>query len=843
MTKLKRVTLTFLLVFTSVGISPCDEFDDLLQDISKLGPNYSAYSRLKNETFRRDALIQKNDHNPVDVILRRTQALLTHLESSPNSPDLSDEQKQLNLLAVIRKTATDEKSQRAQFTTISQLRRRIAFKNPLLDFNQILFLKHHKQGRGQKHMVDQYLGFNQQKGGGVFVLENAFGDKPSVRNLLENSTVNKGRLKGLKLDSGSFISLDLNYDAQSIAFAFTQADATHLGEDADWSKQRWSYQETRRTSKKCWQYHFRPESTFHLFTADIDGTNLKQLTDGMYNEYDPCFMPNGRLAYVSEFLGGNQRCGTRALPTATLHSIEPSGSDPITLSWHDTNEWHPSIDHHGMIIYTRWDYIDRDSDIAHHLWTCYPDGRDPRSSHGNYPNSRESRPWMEMSIRAIPDSDKFIAVAAPHHGQAYGSLVLLDLKIPDDRAMSQIKRITPEVHFPESESAPAVPHQKGRHSPTAEVYGTPWPLSEDFYLCVYDRGEKNYGLYLVDSFGNRELLYQDDQIPCLDPIPIKARKRPPIIPAQTTQAKLDKTPNSQAPVATVAIMNVYNAQLPLPKGTQIKELRVVAVFPKGNSFMDEPRIGFADQSLARGVLGTVPVEEDGSVYFECPTDVEIYFQLIDNRGEAVQSMRSGTYLHAGERLSCIGCHENKHNAIPNQGQAPLAMLRPPSKLKPEASGSYPLTFPRLVQPVLNIHCVECHASEKNTFALNKKTTKLTREKGKTTTQKLPHGWSNGFYNLRKYAWGKHGGNGVLTEKNQTSYSIPGKVGAKASRLLPLLKKGHYNVKLTKAEWRRITLWLDCNSNFYGAYKETEKQARGEVVMPQINTIKPSHAAN
>ena len=99
----------------------------------------------------------------------------------------------------------------------------------------------------------------------------------------------------------------------------------------------------------------------------------------------------------------------------------------------------------------------------------------------------------------------------------------IDLRERDDRGCGQLRRLTPEVPFGESESAPAVPHRKGKHSPNAEVYGTPWPLSEDFHLVVYDPGKKNYGIYLLDSFGNRELLYRDEKIACLDPIPLRPR--------------------------------------------------------------------------------------------------------------------------------------------------------------------------------------------------------------------------------------------------------------------------------------------------------------------------------
>jgi hypothetical protein len=329
-----------------------------------------------------------------------------------------------------------------------------------------------------------------------------------------------------------------------------------------------------------------------------------------------------------------------------------------------------------MLIYTRWDYVDRDSDVAHHLWHCFPDGRDPRSFHGNYPDQRESRPWMEMSVRAVPGSRKYVAVAAPHHGEAYGSLVLIDLLAADDRAMGQLRRLTPEVPFPESESAPGVPQPKGRHRPNAEVYGTPWPLSEDFHLVVYDTGRKNYGLYLLDSFGNRELLYRDPALACLDPIPLRPRPRPPVLPVRTTQALADRQPGVDPAMGTVMVMNAYDSAQPWPAGTQIKRLRVVALFPKDNSVADQPNIGHAAQSLCRGVLGTVPVESDGSASFRAPTGVGLYFQALDEKGLAIQTMRSATYLHPGETLSCRGCHESKQaSSEVGGGTRPLALPR------------------------------------------------------------------------------------------------------------------------------------------------------------------------
>ena len=748
--------------------------------------------RLGKEAFRKSALILESDRTPVDIVLRRTRALLEDLRMMAKAPSLDREASELETLRERNTPELAPEDQVKLFEEITALRRKIAFKNPLLNFGRILFLKHHRSTF--QHMCDQYYGHFARQGGGVFVLESPFSDGPAARDLLADAVVANGRLKGRKLEGGSFISLELDYDAKTVYFAWTRG-----------SKAKWT-----------------PEGTFHVFKYELDGNTLTQLTDGPWNDFDPCVLPSGRLAFVSERIGGFLRCG-RYCPTYNVHGMMPDGSDIIHLSYHETHEWHPSVDNDGMLVYTRWDYVDRDSDIAHHIWHCFPDGRNPRSYHGNYPERRESRPWMEMSIRAIPGSRKYISVAAPHHGQAYGSLVLIDVREHDDRSMSQLKRVTPEIHLPESETAPGVSRVSKGAIRKAEVCGSPWPLSEDYYLCVYDDAARNYGIYLLDSFGNRELLYRDAAIPCLDPIPFRPRPRPPVIPVATTQAKAERSEAADPAMGVVTVMNVYESDVPWPEGTRITDLRVINLFSKATPAPDVPRIGYAAQSLARGVLGTVPVEHDGSAHFKVPAGVSFYLQALDEKGMCVQNMRSATFVHAGETLGCIGCHESKHQP-PRYGEekVPLAMQRGPSVIEPEGEGTYPLTFARLVQPVLDAKCVACHEKE-------------AKAPGLRGDRFGKYGWSEAMHALQKFAWGKHGGNGALHSRNKRSYSIPGQEGARVSKLYAHLSDGHKDVKLSPGEMRRITLWLDCNSNFYGAYFDTDKQARGEVVRPRLAT--------
>ena len=494
--------------------------------------------------------------------------------------------------------------------------------------------------------------------------------------------------------------------------------------------------------------------------------------------------------------------------------MDSDGSDICCLSFHETQEWHPSVDNNGMLIYTRWDYIDRDTNVAHHIWSCFPDGRDPRSYHGNYPTKRESRPWMEMSCLAIPGSHRYVATAAAHHGLAFGSLVLIDYRPEDDGAESQLERIAPDVAYPESEGG----KQRIRE---LMCYGTAWPLSEDDYLCVYDASATNRGIYWIDRDGNRELLYRDPAISCLSPIPLRSRPIPPALPDRTTQTQASRKATDDDRPATISVMNVYDSDFTWPKGVEIKSLQIIQVLPKTTPPLDTPRIGIANETNARAVLGTVPVESDGSVYFEAPVGIPIYFQLLDEHGLAIQSMRSATYVHPGEHLACVGCHESKHRRPTESRMIPLAIRREPSPITPGPEGSCPFDYPRLVQPVLDRHCVECH-----------------KQRGAVDLSGIvegSHGWTRSYTNLaRDYGFYFTVGNGTINKGiHGGSRTKAGKFGARAAKLLDYLDERHYNVKLPPEDFRRITLWLDCNSEFYDAYENTEAQSRGQYVCPVL----------
>ncbi len=757
------------------------------------------------QAYRPEATIHETDRDPVDVLLRRARALADHLKTMPGAADLSKEQAELDRLAE-RAAAidVDKTDQRIElFREVWQLRRKIALSNPLLNFSRLLFIKRHFNPNAEttgNHMCDQFFGFHARGGGGMFILENPFSDDPSVTNVLADSVIANGRYQNKKMTAdGAYLSPEVSLDAGRILFAYTDT-----------------------TLERRHSYTWSEDNTWHIFRVDVDGTNLVQITDGPWNDFDPCYLPSGRIAFISERRGGFGRCHGRPVPSYTLHSMNADGSDIVTMSPHETNEWQPSVDHNGMIVYTRWDYVDRGFNQAHHPWVTTPDGCDSRAIHGNFARRAGDRPHFEADIRAVPGSGKLVATAACHHGQSYGSLVLVDPKVEDDYAMGPVRRLTPDQLFPESECA--------THRDPAN-YATAWPLSEDFYLCAYDAfsrsnaGEaNNYGIYLIDTFGNRVLLYRDPAISCLSPMPVQPRKRPPIVPHRTLTGKplspgetFDATAVNRVPkTAVVNLVNVYDSVLPWPEGTKIKALRIVQLLPKTTPFAHNPAIGYGSQKGARAILGTVPVEDDGSASLLVPVNIPVCFQALDADGMAVQAMRSATYVHPGETLTCQGCHEGRHRAPVSPSATPLAMRRTPSNIKPEVEGSKPFSYPRLVQPVFNRHCVSCHAKEPKAFDLS--AGNVAENRG---------AFYPSYKNLRDYSF--YYNDAAFT----TPMTTPGQFGARASRLYKLLVEGHYDVKLSKGEMHRITLWLDSNSDFFGSYENTREQAQGGIVLPTL----------
>lgn len=695
----------------------------------------------------------------------------------------------------------------ALWLDVHRFRRQMAIANPLANLGPVVFVKHVPST--MSHQLTQYYGYEARPGGGVFVLPEP-GRSMRVRCLTES------------LPAGNYLHPEVSFDAKRVYFAFCECSQAPL-----WRRHPESYQ--RR---------------YHLWTINADGTGAQQLTDGPYDDFSPKCLPSGRLLFVSTRRGGFHRCGAGPCYVYTLALAEADGSNPRPISFHETNEWDPALLHDGRVVYTRWDYVDRNAVFYQQLWTARQDGSQVAIYYGN----NTYNPVGIWEARPIPGSNKVMATAAPHHGMTAGSIILVDVTRGVD-GPAAITRLTPDAVFPEAESGLAygIPVTKptcfddelvktwgpqGLSQPTrikeapeqerrwpGHCYRSPYPLSEKYFLAAYSydrlRGEPGtnrpnmFGLYWCDAFGNKELLYRDPNLSSQWPIPLRAWEKPPVLEMPSRWA--GSTP--ERPEGTFFLKNVHASWPRLPE-VEIRRLRIVQVLPKTTPHANNPRVGLANASPGKQVLGTVPVERDGSAYFRVPARTPVLFQALDAQGRAVQTMRSLTYLQPGEQVSCVGCHEPRTSSVPEQDGA-LAITREPSAIAPGPSGSRPLSYPILVQPVLDRHCVGCHKAEK--------------PEGRVVLTGEPEGTFSRSYNklMPFVAWTAWGN----PANNYEPLTTPDRFGARASKLTHLLDRGHYDVKLSAEEWERIVTWIDANALFYGTFKPEDqaRQQRGELI--------------
>ena len=685
-----------------------------------------------------------------------------------------------------RAQATDASAWEGLWRRVHRLRRRIALANPLAKVGPLLFAK---QVPGAfSHQLTQYYGRYARPGGGIFVL-----DEPGVSMRCRCLTAGK-------LPEGSYQHPEVSYEANRVLFSYCRADTT--------------------PRNMIQGHHGR---YYHLYEMSADGSRLRQLTQGRFDDLAPRYLPNGKIVFISTRRGGWHRCGNPGCENHTLAIANADGSHPRPLSWHETHEWDPSVLDDGRVIYTRWDYVDRHAVYYEQVWVVRPDGSAPAAFYGNNTFS----PVGIWEARQVPGSKRVIATAGAHHAMTAGSIVLLDVAKGVD-GPDPITRLTPDAVFPESENR-LLPHWRSISPPNppsppeekrwpGHCYRSPYALSERHFLAAYSfdpligepKGNKAnmFGIYLVDAFGNKELLYRDLNIASLWPIPLRPRRRPPIVTSVADEA---------APAeGTFFLQDVYESQPRVPRGT-VKRLRIVQVLPKSTPGINNPPVGVPNASPGKQVLGTVPVEPDGSAYFRAPANTPLSLQALDERGQAVQVMRSLTYLQPGENAACIGCHEPR-SAAPPALRVARALSRPPSPIEAAPDGSKPLSYPILVQPVLDKHCVRCHSREK--------------PEGKVVLTGEPQGRYTASYNalaprVSYSAWGRPGGD--FRRANSEPISLPGYFGARGSAVTRFLEKGHYKVELTAAEMNRLVTWMDANALFYGTFDPADqaRQRRGE----------------
>ncbi|MDR2642521.1 MAG: hypothetical protein LBC74_06985 [Planctomycetaceae bacterium] len=502
---------------------------------------------------------------------------------------------------------------------------------------------------------------------------------------------------------------------------------------------------------------------YHLYEIGIDGKNLRQLTDGIYDDIEPTYCPDGSIIFCSSRCKRFVNCWHT--PVASLYHCNGDGKNIRLLSSNNDHDNTPWMLPDGRVLYMRWEYVDRSQVHYHHLWTMNPDGTQQMTYFGNL------HPGIAMlDAKPIPDSDKVVSIFSPGHGapEHFGHLTIVSPnKGPDERGSA--KRLG-----------------KG-------WFKDPYPFSEDCFLAA-----NNDTIWIVNGEGHFEPLFilpdefKKRQLAVHEPRPIIKRQREEII---GNRVNLSKS------TGLIMLEDVYHGRsLQEIERGRIKKLLVLKQLPKPINFSGgmEPLTIGGSFTLAE-ILGTIPVAEDGSAYAQLPALQSIFFVALDENNIAVKRMHSFMTLQPGETMSCVGCHEERTLAPKVLSTLPKAMLQAPSRPEPIAGVPPIIDFPRDIQPILDRHCVSCHSPENYGGKLD-----LTGDK-------------TAMHSMSYIRLTLHGG-WVVDNRNRpkSNFGIY-QIGSGASSLMKYIEPQHYNVKLSVEEKNLVRLWIDTSATYPGTY--------------------------
>lgn len=557
---------------------------------------------------------------------------------------------------------------------------------------------------------------------------------------------------------------------------------------------------------------------YHLYEIDLTPLAIAQRTFGSrVSDIQPIYLPDDSIVFSSTRDPKYIPCQRHLM--ANLFRLEADGASIRQLGFNTQFEGRASLMPDGRILYTRWEYVDKHFSSAYGLWTVNPDGTNHALYYGNY----AWQPGAIVDGRVIPGAGQFVAVFTSVHDLGWGAMVIADRSQGLD-GTAPIRRSWPADlggFMSQWDTEERIGNRYDSFMGVRVKYEDPYPLSEKHFLCVRQLGrEKQTGIFLVDTFGNEVLLHEEAP-GCFDPMPLGPRPRPPLRPSQVDTSRDE---------GSFYVQNVYLGDyMDHVEPGSVKYLRVVeapakrAWVPRGMG--DWAAHGSSDSHHPvavnwhhynnKRVLGTVPVEADGSAYFTAPAGRFVYFQLLDERGRMIHSMRSGTMLQPGERQGCVGCHENRLESASGVRYASIALRRAPSELDGWHGAARNFSYTADVQPVLEKHCVECHDYGREAEEVN-----LCGDKGLI--------FSHSYVNLMRsspsyYRRAEHEGAEAMPLVS-TVGAGPVKIlppyswGSHRSGLVKLLDEGHYDVKLDAESLDRIVTWIDLNAPYYPSHQ-------------------------
>ncbi len=723
-------------------------------------------------------------------MLHRTVEWIDDYRTMPDAASgMLDEQRAAALkMADDARRLNSEPDQRARwerflaiYLAAARLQREVALANPLLDFDRLLVVR-----RGAK---TPRLGLPQNWQSNCVLPRDKFDDEIDVLASL------RGRPTLTKLyrpDGPYFVGdVDLHFDADRLLFS-------SIGRH------------------QCWQ----------IFEIRTDGTGLRQVTPGDQDDvdnYDACYLPDGRILFCSTAPMVAVPCVNGSTRVANLFGMNADGTQIRQLCFDQEHNWCPTPLANGRVMYLRWEYTDTPHAHTRVLFQMNPDGTGQMEYYGSnsyWPNSL-------FYARPIPGHPtKFVGIVGGHHGvPRMGELVLFDPALGRREAEGVLQRIPGRGRKVE----PKIEDQLVDNSWPKFLH--PFPLSEKYFLVAAQPTPKSsWGIYLADVFDNLVLLHEQDGVALMEPVPLRKSPRPPLIPDRVDLARND---------GLVYLSDIYagDGLKGIPRGT-VKNLRLFSyhyLFPK----MGGPQgvVGMEGPWDIKRVLGTVPVEEDGSALFRVPANTPIAVQPLDAEGKALQLMRSWFTAMPGEVLSCVGCHESQNGAPPSRPTQ--AMYARPATITPWHGPVRGFNFQREVQPVLDAYCVGCHdgrTGPDGRIAADLRGREQIADYASayhSGRQDAGH-FSTSYVELHRF---------VRRPGLESDYHLltPMEFHADSTELVQLLNRGHHGVQLDEEARDRLITWVDLNAPYHGTWHEIAGHERVDRVAQRRRDLRAMYA--
>ena len=709
-----------------------------------------------------------------------------------------------------------------------------------LGFEEILFIQ--RPSFNSNHFYTDFINFNPD---GLYSSDNGI-YRYSLNTYTVTPVITAAQMPGT--GAGVFYRFDLDWDATRIVF----------------------------------DYKNSTDEGYRIWMCDIDGSNLTQITttppdeagniaeyympgynhdmetfNYHYDDMHPIFTQEDTIIFTSTRCKITTLCdydGT--LVTPVLHRININGTGLEKLTDSPVSEFAPSMMSDGRVVYTRWEYVDKDSLYCKVGYAMNPDGTHVNEIFGL---DHHSPPTVNY-FRQCPDNpNKFVCVGSPHYwqGDNLGPILLIDrtkeVRTHEDPGNPTpgpaVTYVTPDVHIwqePGWNFWTGSSWVENNDGIGGKLYTTPYPLSEKLFLvsCKYNNSDSwetrdAFEIYLIDTIGNHTQLITQPGTSCWNPYPLKPRKKPMKINALKFPSFL--LPNGDPNQGLALVSDVYKGMDGVARG-DVKYLRVnIAVsrpwschrinlwgpFGEGGEFLSST--GWYSALWPRVQLGIVPVEDDGSAYFVVPADRNIFMQALDSEYRELQRERTYINFRPGEFRSCIGCHERSGQAPTapfGSGETPMALQNDPCIPAPmpgESPGTgrwagwgvKVLYYPYDIQPIFDAKCISCHDNSSPPMGLDLSPDIVCVEGDEASCH-----YNVSFQNLIEggYCGPMINENNDYMSEDYTEYKPPKYFGCHNSFLADwLYNDSAHRARLTDEELWKIFRWIDTNYSFYGTY--------------------------